>query len=81
MEMDETFILPHFEYSSTLQGLIDHLYARAYGKSGCIYHMASFYYQFKMHDGKKDVEQTNFIFFPNNFLSLFNFFRLRGEHN
>ena len=61
------FNLPHFECTNHLmkpQGLIDHLYARAF--SGCIYHMATFYYLFEIYDGKEDVKRVSNIFFPNN---------------
>ena len=50
----------------TPQGLIDHLYARAFSKNGCIYHMATFYYLFEMYDGKEDAKRVSNIFFPNN---------------
>ena len=53
------FNSPHFEcnkHSMTRLGLIDHLYARALGKNGCIYHMATFYYLFEIYVGKEYVE-------------------------
>ena len=53
------FNLPRFEstkHSITPQGLIDHLYERAFTKNGCIYHMATFYYLFEMYDGKEDIK-------------------------
>ena len=71
------FNLPNFEctkHSMTPQGLIDHLYARAFSKNGCIYHMATFYYLFEMYDGKEDVKRVSNIFFPNNSASLFKSF-------
>ena len=74
------FNLHHFEYtkhSMTPQGLIDHLYARAFRKNGCICHMAAFYYLFEMYDGKEDVKRVSDIFFPNNSALLFKSFEVK----
>ena len=68
------FNLPNFEctkHSMTPQGLINHLYARAFSKNGCIYHMATFYYLFEMYNGEEDSKRVSNIFFPNNSASLF----------
>ena len=40
------------KHSMTPQGSIDYLYVRAFRKNGCAYHIAKFYYQFEIYDGK-----------------------------
>ena len=55
----------------TPQGLIDHLYATAFGKRACIHHMATYYYIYQMYDGKNDIEQVSEKIFLKSSMSCF----------
>ena len=46
------------------QGLVDHWYTLAFGKKACIYHMATYDYNYQMYDGKTDLKQISQIFSP-----------------
>ena len=74
------FNLPNFDcknHSMTSQGLIDYLYATAFGKKPCIYHMATYNYIYRMYDGKHDVEQVSEIFSPKNYMRCFKEFTIK----
>ena len=74
------FNLSRFEcnnHSMTPQGLIDHLYVRAFSKNGYIYHVATFYYLFEMYDGKENFKRLSHFFSLNNSLSLFTSFEVK----
>ena len=61
----------------TPQGLIDHLYATAFEKKACIYHMATYNYIYQMYNGKTDVGQVSEIFTPKNSMSCFKEFTVK----